>query len=92
MVLLVIVGGFLAFLGILTLQYLMVVVMLVVIIAALLLLEFKKWVESLVEKIVSAARQPVPEVSALTGSVASLQEAVARIERRLDESGRREKE
>lgn len=91
-VLLVILCGSLAFLGVLIFQYLMVIAIICIVIIILLLSEFRKWVESLVEKIAAAGRQQAPEVTGLNGAVASLREDVASIERRLDALERGEME
>ena len=83
-IVLVALGALLAFVGILTLQYMLVMVLLVFVVLVLLCGDFKRWVEMLVDKLASGNRTGPAEVAGVNESIASIKGEIARIRERID--------
>ena len=83
-IVLVALGALLAFVGILTLQYMLVMVLLIFVVLVLLCGDFKRWVEMLVDKLASGNRTGPAEVAGVNESIASIKGEIARIRERMD--------
>jgi len=83
-IVLVALGALLAFVGILTLQYMLVMVLLIFVVLVLLCGDFKRWVEMLVDKLASGNRTGPAEVAGVNESIASIKGEIARIRERID--------
>jgi len=88
-ILLVILGAILGIAGIISSLYMVVFIILAFIVLILLIAEFKKWVESLVEKIAAAKRSNPPEAASMTETFASLRADLQQIDQRLEELERK---
>lgn len=80
-ILMIILGAFLALMGIITSQTGLALTILAIIAIAMF---FKGWVESLVEKITAGNQSNSVEISYLNESVAAMRADIARIGERLD--------
>ncbi len=82
LILLILVGAAAGIFAAVTLQWYIVFIILVFVVLVLLASDFKKWVESLVEKIVHAGE--ITSGTGLQESITSANARLAGIERRLD--------
>ncbi|MDD1716521.1 MAG: hypothetical protein LUQ01_05940 [Methanolinea sp.] len=85
LILLVLLGAAVALFSIVTFQWYLAFIFLGFVVLVLIAVDFKRWVESMVEKIVTAREYAAPsDRTDLPGSIASLKADLAAIERRLD--------
>jgi membrane protein implicated in regulation of membrane protease activity len=84
-ILLMLLGAAVVIFSVVTFQWYLALVFVAIVVIVLLALDFKKWVESLVEKIATAREYTdASERTGLPGSIASMKAELAGIERRLD--------
>lgn len=88
-ILLIVLGAILGIAGIISFQYMLALIILAFIVLVLLAADFKRWVESLVEKIAASNRINLPEAARITETVASLRADLQRIDQRLEELERK---
>jgi len=81
---LVILGAISAGIAVITLQWILAFIVLVFIVLVLLLSDAKVWIESLVDKIVSAKTVTSSEAMLLNESIAAMRSELVTMEQRLD--------
>ncbi len=94
-ILLIIVGGALCAISLLTslagwavITPMVVIVILAAIVVVLLVRDLKRWIESLVDRIATGDAKHREEIARISTSLESVKATVARIEKRLDSAGK----